>query len=77
VISSLLSEVIRIYSYIVLASVIVSWVAPQSNHPALQLLRSVTEPVFDKVRRVVPAMGGLDLSPMIVLIALHFLQRII
>ncbi len=77
VISSLLSQVVHIYSLVVLASVIVSWVAPHSQHPAIQFLRSVTEPVFEQVRRVIPAMGGIDLSPMIVLIALHFLQRVI
>ena len=77
VISYILREAIQIYSFIVLAAVIVSWVAPHSHHPIIQFLRSVTEPVFEKVRTVVPAMGGLDLSPMIVLIALHFLQRII
>jgi YggT family protein len=77
VITSLLSQAVHIYSLIVLASVIVSWVAPEAHHPALELLRSVTEPVFDKVRAVVPPVGGFDLSPMIVLLALNLLQHFI
>lgn len=71
----LLRDVIHIYSLIVLAAVIVSWVAPDSRNRAILLLRSVTEPVFEKVRAVVPATSGIDFSPMIVLIALHLLQK--
>jgi YggT family protein len=61
----------------VLAAVVISWVAPESRHPLITLLRSVTEPVFVKVRSVVPPMGGFDLSPMLVLFGLQFLQRIV
>lgn len=74
-ISSILRQIVAIYSFIVLGAVIVSWVAPDARHPAVRWLRAVTEPVFEKVRAVVPPMGGFDLAPMIVLIVLHFLER--
>ena len=77
VIVGLLRDIIHIYSLIVLAAVIVSWVAPHSRHKLIVLLRSITEPVFEKVRAVVPATSGIDFSPMIVLIALHLLQKLI
>jgi len=41
----------------------------------LQVLTALTEPVFRQVRRVIPAVGGLDLSPLVVLIALYALQH--
>jgi YggT family protein len=77
VITGLLHLLVSFYSYIVLAAVIVSWVAPDAQHPLLRWLRAVTEPVFDKVRSVVPAVGGFDLSPMVVLLGLQLLQRVI
>jgi len=77
VITGLLHLLVSSYSYIVLAAVIVSWVAPDARHPLLQWLRAVTEPVFEKVRMVVPALGGMDLSPMVVLLGLQLLQRVI
>lgn len=73
----LLRDLIQIYSLIVLAAVIVSWVAPDSRHKFVLLLRSVTEPVFEKVRAIVPGMSGIDFSPMIVLLGLHFLQKLL
>jgi YggT family protein len=43
----------------------------------VQALDAVTEPVFRQVRRIVPALGGLDISPLIVLIALQFLSYVL
>jgi len=77
VITGLLHLLVSFYSYIVMAAVLVSWVAPEARHPVLSWLRAATEPVFEKVRRVVPALGGLDLSPLVVLLGLQLLQRLI
>jgi len=83
--AALLIEVLEIYKWIVIAAVIVSWLAAfnvinEHNNfvrTALRVLYTMTEPVFRQVRRVVPALGGLDLSPLIVLIAIWFLQRVV
>lgn len=61
---------VNFYFYGIFAIVILSWIAPQANHPAAVLLWQLLEPVLAPARRVIPALGGLDLSPMLVLFAL-------
>jgi len=81
-IAALLIEVLEIYKWVVIAAVIVSWLAAfnvinEHNNfvrTALRVLYTLTEPVFRPVRRILPAMGGLDLSPIVVLVAIWFLQ---
>ena len=74
---ALLSWAIDIYSLIVLAAVVISWVAPQSRHPFVQLIHRATEPVLEAIRKVLPAMNGIDFSPMILLVGLRILQRLL
>jgi YggT family protein len=62
------------YFFAILAMIIVSWVAPGSRNPAIFLLYQLTEPVMSPFRRLLPAMGGLDLSPIFVFIAINILQ---
>ncbi|SFR82830.1 YggT family protein [Marinobacter daqiaonensis] len=68
-----LELIIRIYFWSVIAVVVVSWVAPQSNHPAIGLVAELTEPVMRPVRNLVPPLGGLDLSPIVVFLILNVL----
>jgi len=67
--------VILLFTYIVLiiARVIVSWVAGRSHHPMIPLIYQLTEPLLRPFSRLVPVMGGIDLSPLFALIALRFL----
>ena len=81
-IAALLIEVLEIYKWIVIAAVIVSWltafnVINQYNNfvrTVLRILIALTEPVFRPIRRLLPPMGGLDLSPIIVFFIIWFLQ---
>jgi YggT family protein len=73
---ALLLLAIQIYTYIVLASVVLSWVPDLRQYAPARWVESVTEPVFAQVRRILPSMGGLDLSPLIVLLALGLLRRL-
>lgn len=61
-----LDTILTIYFYAVIGSVIISWVAPGSYHPGPQLITQLTEPVFGLARRVIPSLGGLDLSPILI-----------
>lgn len=72
-----LQLIVRIYFWSVIAIVVVSWVAPQSNHPAIALIAQLTEPVMRPVRNVVPSMGGLDLSPIVVFLILNVLSVVL
>lgn len=57
--------------------VIASWVAPYSHNPGLNLVRQLIEPTMAPLRKVLPAMGGLDFSPMIALMLLHIFNQYI
>ncbi len=63
------------YMWIIIILALLSWVNPDPNNPIVQFLYSITEPVLYRVRKAIPMTGiGLDLSPIIVILALIFLQ---
>ncbi len=70
----LASTVLQFYSIAVLVHALLSWVAPGTYSPATQLLDRLCEPLLGPVRRAIPPVGGLDFSPLIVLIGLQALQ---
>ena len=70
----LLGLLVNIYFFALLAVIILSWVAPGSNHPAIYLLHQITEPVMAPFRKALPAMGGMDFSPILVFILINVIQ---
>ena len=82
---ALLLLVLDLYWWVVVIAVVVSWlvafgVLNTYNEFARSLVRALaalTEPVFRQIRRIIPPIGGLDLSPLIVLIAIWFLQYLL
>lgn len=60
-----------------LITIIVSWVAPHSNHPALSLLRQLIEPVMAPFRKLLPDMGGIDISPIFAFLVLNVVKILI
>lgn len=71
---SLVHTVLQFYTFAVLLYALLSWVAPGTYSPAGQLLARLCEPLLGPVRRAVPPVGGLDLSALLVLIALQALE---
>ena len=77
--------ILQLYTYVLIAAVIASWLVGfgiiNSYNPiargVLRALHGLTEPVLGPIRRIVPALGGLDLSPLIALVLIYFLQRLI
>ena len=65
---------ISIIFYSVIAMIVVSFLAPQSPHPAVEFVWELTEPVMAPLRQVLPPMGGLDFSPIILFIALNVIR---
>ena len=65
---------VNIYFFALLGMIILSWVAPGSRHPAIYLLHQITEPVMAPFRQALPAMGGLDFSPILVFILINVIQ---
>ncbi|MFA5677781.1 MAG: YggT family protein [Pseudomonas sp.] len=68
---------LKIFFFALLISVILSWVAPQSHNPAVLLVYQICEPVLAPIRRFLPSMGGLDLSPIFAFIALNLLDMLL
>jgi YggT family protein len=67
---------LTIYMWLIIARALLSWVNPDPYNPIVRFLYNVTEPVMGWVRRRVPIVfGGLDLSPILVLLAIVFLQK--
>jgi YggT family protein len=65
---------VNIYFFALLGMIILSWVAAGSRHPAIYLLYQITEPVMAPFRKVLPPMGGMDFSPILVFVLINILQ---
>ena len=80
---SIISLVIEIFSILILVQVIASWVMianvrlPEPVIRLLQVISSITGIVLNPIRRVIPSVGGLDLSPIIALLLLDVLRRVL
>jgi YggT family protein len=85
VISNLLAAVAKvldialtIFMWIVIARAILSWVSPDPYNPIVRFIHNVTEPVLYQVRKRIPLnFGGIDFSPIIILLAVIFLQQFV
>lgn len=66
--------IVNIYFLVMIGAIITSWVAQGSYNPIVVLINQLAEPVMSPFRRLLPPMGGLDLSPMIAFAALYVLQ---
>ena len=73
----LLARLIDLYSLVVLVAVILSWVQLDRRNPLVTIVRSLTEPVLVPIRNVLPPIGGLDFSPMVLLIGLQILKGLL
>lgn len=74
--ADVLSIVLTLYMWIVIARAVISWVNADPYNPIVRFLYSATEPLLYRVRRTLPVFGGgIDFSPFVVLLAIIFLQR--
>ncbi len=80
----IVNSAIRVLSFIVtgmwwaiLIMIIASFLAPGSYHPALALLQQITEPLLAPARKLIPPMGGLDFSPILVFLLIGVIERIL
>ncbi len=69
--SDLIKQTITIYMFAIIMIVILSWIAHGTYNPVTELLASITNPLLLPIRRILPHMGGLDLSPIIAIILLQ------
>jgi len=74
-IAQLLNFLLTAYMYIVIGRAVISWVNADPYNPIVRFLYEATEPVLSRIRRLLPiSMGGIDFSPVILILAIMFLQ---
>lgn len=73
----LLVMLLALYTFTLFVQAILSWVGPGTQNPAATVLWSINEPLLRPVRNIIPPIGGLDLSPLAVIIALQVLSRLV
>lgn len=73
IVGFLLYGILGLYSMAIIIRIIFSWIMPPTN-PAFVFLRKITDPILEPFRRVIPPLGAFDISPIVVLLILGFLQ---
>ena len=73
----LASGLLTIYKYVLLASVVISWVNADPYNPIVNFIYRVTEPVLQRVRRYMPNTGMIDISPLVVFALIYLVQIIV
>ena len=77
-IAKVLDIVLTIFMWIVIARAVLSWVSPDPYNPIVRFIHQVTEPILYQIRRRIPvSFGGIDFSPILVFLAIIFLQRFV
>ncbi len=74
---SVASLFLKIFFFALIISVILSWVAPGSQNPGAQLTYQICEPMMAPIRKIMPDLGGIDLSPIFVFLAINLLERFV
>ena len=75
----MLDYLLSLYFWIIVIAALLSWVNPDPRNPIVRFLYAVTEPVLNQVRRRLPFVytSGIDFSPLVVILAIAFAQRVV
>jgi len=76
-ISELVGLLLNVFLFSIFIQVIISWVNPGTYNPVVSLLFSITEPILRPCRRLIPPMSGMDLSPLVALIAIQLAKMLL
>ncbi|OLF50933.1 YggT family protein [Pseudomonas chlororaphis] len=68
---------LKIFFFALIISVILSWVAPGSHNPGAELVNQICEPALAPFRRILPSMGGLDISPILAFMVLKLIDMLV
>ena len=72
---TLFDQIISLYIWVVIIAAVVTWVQADPYNPIVQVLRRLTEPVYDQIRRIMPTtISGIDFAPIILILALQFIK---
>ena len=73
----LLRQIIYLYELVVIVAVLLSWIQLSPDNPLVKITNALTEPVLRPLRRVIPPLGGLDLSPWALIIGLQLIRSLL
>jgi len=73
-IAQIVGVILTILTWIIIIRALISWVNPDPYNSIVQFLYRVTEPILMPIRRILPAMGGFDLSPIVALVGIMFIR---
>ena len=73
-VATILSYILTLYMWIIIVRALISWVNPDPYNPIVRFLYQITEPVLYAIRKRLPYIGGIDISPIIVLLIIMFVQ---
>jgi YggT family protein len=67
--------ILQLLSFAIIARALLSWIAPNTDNPIVRVLHEVTEPILAPLRRVIPLIGMIDITPIVALFLIQFLQN--
>jgi YggT family protein len=73
----LLAHLFDLYSLVIVAAVVLSWVQLPPENPLVRIVHTLTEPLLAPIRRILPTVGNMDLSPWVLLVALRLLRSVL
>ncbi|MFC7368290.1 YggT family protein [Vreelandella zhaodongensis] len=76
-VAALANAILKIYFFALIVMIILSWVAPNASHPGALLVMQLVEPIMAPVRKVIPPLGMIDLSPIVVFIAINVVDGLV
>ena len=72
---NILNTILSFLTYAIIIRAVLSWVRPNPNNPLIRLINKVTDPIMRPLERIIPPIGGLDISPIIALVLIQVVQR--
>ena len=76
--ANIVNMALTLYMWVLIIRAVISWVNPDPYNPIVRFLHSITDPLLYRVRRILPvSFGGLDISPIVVIVAIIFLQSFV
>ena len=73
----LLARILDLYSLVILAAVVLSWVRLPADNPLVRVVGALTEPLLAPIRRILPNTGVFDLSPLVLLLILRLVRSVL
>lgn len=73
-IADAVNDTLDVYFYLIIIGAILSWVPSMHHHPLMDVVRLITDPILGVFRRILPVLGGFDLSPLVAIVVIKLVQ---